>query len=76
MQPGDTRSKPPKSIAKEEGKQREVRRIFKMLREMWLNISVEKVDIHERVIVKVLLDSSITEMFINRKMAARHGFRL
>jgi len=34
MQPGDTRSKPPKSIAKEEGKQREVRRIFKMLREM------------------------------------------
>ena len=61
---------------KEKGKQREVRRIFKMLREMWLNIGVEKVDIHERVIVKVLLDSSITEMFINRKMAARHGFRL
>ena len=47
-----------------------------MLREMWLNIRVEKVDTHERMIVKVPLDSGITEMFMNRKMTAKHGFRL
>jgi len=47
-----------------------------MLREMWLNIRVEKVDTHERVTVKVLLDSGMTGMFINRKMTAKHRFRL
>jgi len=50
--------------------------MFKILREVWLNIRVEKVDIHERVIVKVLLDSGITEMFMDKKLAAKHGFKL
>ena len=36
-----------------------------MLREMWLNIGVEKVDIHKGITVKVLLDSGATEMFMN-----------
>ena len=31
---------------------------------------------HEGIIVKALLDSSATEMFMNKKMAAKHGFRL
>ena len=30
----------------------------------------------EDVTVKVLLDSGVTEMFMNRKIAAKHGFRL
>jgi len=50
--------------------------MFKMLREVWLNIGVKKVDTHKSVIVRALLDSSMTGMFINRKMAAKHGFRL
>jgi len=33
-------------------------------------------DIHKDVIVKVLLDSGITGMFIDQKIVARHGFRL
>jgi len=53
-----------------------VRRIFKMLREVWLDIGVEKVDIHKDVTVKVLLDSSTTGMFMNQKIIARHRFRL
>ena len=53
-----------------------MRRIFKILREVWLNIGVEKVDIHEGVTVKALLDSGTTGMFMNKRMAARHGFRL
>jgi len=47
-----------------------------MLRKVWLNIGVEKVDTYEGVIVKALLDSGITEMFMNRKMIAKHRFRL
>jgi len=47
-----------------------------MLREVWLNIGVEKVDTHEGVMIKALLDSGATEMFIDRQMAARHGFKL
>jgi len=47
-----------------------------MLREMWLNIGVEKVDIHEGIIVKTLLDSSTTEMFMDKKIAAKHRFKL
>jgi len=62
--------------AKKEDRQRDIRRTFKMLREVWLNIGVEKVDTHEDVMVKVLLDSSATEMFMDKKMAAKHGFRL
>jgi len=41
-----------------------------------LNIGVEKVDMHKGITVKALLDSSITEMFIDKRMAAKHGFKL
>jgi len=50
--------------------------MFKMLREVWLNIGIEKVDMYEGVIVKALLDSGTTGIFIDKKMVARHGFRL
>ena len=50
--------------------------MFKMLREIWLNIGVKKVDIHKGVTVKALLDSSITEIFMDRKIAAKYRFRL
>jgi len=73
-QPDSTWSEPLKSTVREESKQREVRRIFKILREVWLNIGVKKIDIHEGITVKALLDSDTTEMFMDRKMVARHGF--
>jgi len=63
-------------IAKKEDRQRDVRRTFKILREIWLNIGVEKVDTHEGVTVKALLDSGATGMFMDKKIAAKHGFRL
>jgi len=47
-----------------------------MLREVWLNIGVEKIDTHEGVMIKALLDSSATGMFMDKQMAARHGFKL
>jgi len=47
-----------------------------MLREVWLNIGVEKVDTHEGVTVKALLDSSTTGIFIDKSTAAKHEFKL
>ena len=47
-----------------------------MLREVWLNIGVEKVDIHKGITVKALLDSGMTGMFMDRKMVARNRFKL
>jgi len=47
-----------------------------MLREVWLNIGVEKIDMHEGVMIKALLDSSAMGIFMNRQTAARHGFKL
>jgi len=47
-----------------------------MLRKVWLNIGVEKVDTHKGVTVKVLLDSGTAEMFMDKKMATKHGFKL
>jgi len=37
---------------------------------------MEKIDTHEGVIVKVLLDSRVTGMFVNKKFAKEHGFKL
>jgi len=47
-----------------------------MLREVWLNIRIEKIDTHEGIAVKALLDSGATGMFMNKRTAAKHGFML
>jgi len=65
-----------KSTAREGGSQKEVRRTFKMLREVWLNIGVEKIDMHKGMMVKALLDSGAMGMFMDRQTAARHEFKL
>ena len=41
-----------------------------------MNIRIEKLDTHEGVTVKALLDSGTTGMFMDKKMAVKHGFRL
>jgi len=51
--------------------------MFKILREIWLNIGVEKVNMPKGITVKVLLDSGTTRMFMNKKkIAAKYRFRL
>jgi len=37
---------------------------------------LEKINIHEGVTVKALLDSGATGMFVDKKFTERHGFRL
>ena len=41
-----------------------------------MTIGVEKLDTHEGITIKALLDSGATGMFMNKRMAARHGFKL
>jgi len=43
---------------------------------VWLDIEIERMDTHEGVTIKVLLNSGATGMFIDRKIAAKHGFKL
>jgi len=50
--------------------------MFKILREVWLNIGLEKIDTYEGITVKALLDSGTTGMFMDRKIVVRHGFKL
>jgi len=65
VQQGNAQTEAPKGTAKEGDEQREVRRTFKMLKEVWLDIGVEKMDMHEGITVKALLDNGATEMFID-----------
>ena len=76
VQQGSAQSREPESTAKEEIKERDIRRTFKILREVWLNIGIEKVDMYEGVTVRVLLDSGATGMFMDKEMAKRHGFKM
>jgi len=39
--------------------------MFKILREVWLDIGVEKVNMHKGITVKALLDSGTTGIFMD-----------
>jgi len=71
-----TKGKAQQRDTQAEGTAREVRRTFKILEEVWIDIGIEKVDMHKGVTVKVLLDSSAMGMFMDWKMAAKYRFRL
>jgi len=51
-------------------------RTLKPLREVWLEVGIEKLDNHEGVMVKALLDSGATGMFVDKKFVEEHSFRL
>jgi len=72
------RSETPKAKSQlAEGKEeREVRRTMKMLKEVWMQVGLEKIDSHEGVSVKALLDSGATGMFADKKFVEKNGFKL
>jgi len=41
-----------------------------------LDIEIKKMDTHEGITIKALLDNGATGMFIDKKMVAKHGFKL
>ena len=58
------------------GEAREVRRTLKPLREVWMSVEIEKIDMHERRTVKALLDSKATGLFMSKSLAQKKGYRL
>jgi len=50
--------------------------MFKPLREVWVNMGIEKIDTYEERTVKVLLDNGATGMFISKSLAQKGGYRL
>jgi len=61
VQQSGTWSGKPESTAREEGNKRKVRRTFQMLREVWLSIRIEKIDMHKGVTVKALCKGTLSE---------------
>ena len=55
---------------------REVKHTLRPLREVWMKVGLEKLDTHEGVIVKVLLDSGATGIFMDKGFAEEQGFKL
>ena len=47
-----------------------------MLRKVAVNIGLKRIDIQEEVTVKVLLDSSVTELVISSEFARKQEFKL
>ena len=46
------------------------------LREVWLKVGLEKLENHEGVAVKALLDSGVTGLFMNITFAKKKGFKM
>jgi len=56
--------------------EKDVRRTLKPLREVWLEVGIEKLDNHEGVMVKALLDSGAMGIFVDKKFMEEHSFKL
>ena len=57
-------------------KMRDVRQMFKPLREVWMNVRIKRIDTYKGRMVKALLDSKATGMFMSRSLAEKEGYKL
>jgi len=55
---------------------RDIRRILWPLREVWLKVGLEKLESHEGVAVKALLNSSATGLFMDTTFTKEKGFKM
>jgi len=55
---------------------RDIQRILQLLREVWLKIGLEKLESHEGVAVKALLNSGATGLFMDTTFAKEKGFKM
>ena len=64
-----------KEVPKKE-EERVLRHTMQPLREVWMRIGMEKINTHEGVMVKALLDSGATGMFVDKRFAKKNGFKM
>ena len=55
---------------------KDIQRTLRPLREVWLKVGLEKLENHEEVAVKALLDSGVTDLFMNMTFAKKKGFKM
>ena len=55
---------------------RDVRHTLQLLREVWMKVGLEKLESHEGVVVKALLDSGATGLFIDTTFAREKRFKM
>jgi len=55
---------------------RDVQHMLQPLREVWLKVGLEKLENHEGVAVKALLDSGVTGLFMDMTFAKEKGFKI
>ena len=55
---------------------RDIRYTLRPLREVWLKVRLEKLESHEGVVVKALLDSSTTGLFMDTTFTKEKGFKM
>jgi len=55
---------------------RDIWHILWLLREVWLKVGLEKLESHEGVAVKALLDSGVTGLFMDTTFTKEKGFKM
>ena len=55
---------------------RDVRHTLRPLREVWLKVGLEKLESHEGIAVKALLDSGVTSLFMDTTFAKEKVFKM
>ena len=55
---------------------RDVQHTLQLLREVWMKVGLEKLENHEGVVVKALLDSRATGLFMDITFAQEKGFKM
>jgi len=55
---------------------RDIWHTLRPLREVWLKVGLEKLESHEKVAIKALLDSSATDLFMDTTFTKEKGFKM
>ena len=55
---------------------RDVRCTLRPLREVWMKVGLEKLESHDGITVKALLDSGATDLFMDTTFAREKGFKI
>ena len=64
------------NFAKNTERVRDMRCTLRPLREVWMKVGLEKLESHEGVAVKALLDSGVTGLFMDTTFAREKGFKM